>query len=780
LNPLEESIYILQNGKLPEESAPQVAAPVVSTEAPAAPTVPPAPSLVPGGGAMISEAPRETSADEALRILRMSPDEAKSAFDATKEAGIGPSFSHRLGVTGTGFNATIANALGTIPDIAASTLGQLGDVQRGLNAALPPSMQRYATQPAAPITAPVGGTASLDRLLPKTAPADELDRILYGVGSGLGSSALGLGAGSALGAIGRAPAVAQMLTGGPPTTANFAGNLLAGIGSGAGSVAGGDVAGAMAPNSPAARAVGELGGGLLGGFAGALTPPALQYGARGIGDIFRPFTEEGPQRIAGNILNKSATYGEPQLEPPPLGINPTLGQASNDPGLLRLERALDQSPEFRAALAARASENNQTLLHGAVPQLGQPGGRAPYEISQQAATGLEANRAAARQAEGTAWRAIDPTRSVQVPMQPIRDRMQAYIDDLTMARRPMVPDNIVQMLNTGGDTLPMRELQDIRSLLTGMERTARAGPKPDLNQANVLRNMDEALFQGLPPGAVPMPTTANQAATLRYQNALEASRQYHDTFGGKPIRDIFRVEGTPDSAVLDKMLGPGQGQAERASQYMGATLGNPELVQHGRDWFTARLSDTIRGASQDAQGDPFILGNKLSRFVDTNRPLINSPLFTPDQRNVINDLVEATGIVGRTARAGPPGGSDTAAKLLTNNYVQALVGSWFRPDLAMKIIGTIGGGVATQSPWGAVAGGLGATMAGPSLTNWAYKSAADKVTALLSRAMTDPAFATELMRNASRGNTALASPMLRDYLAKSIIPLTIESGPSRQ
>jgi hypothetical protein len=647
---------------------------------------------------------------------------------------------------------------------------------RGINAIT-------GNQAVAPVTRPWLGSENIREWMAAapghTQPQDELDRILYGAGGGLGSAAMGFGVGGALGAAGRAPAIANMLMGGPPTAANITGTALAGAGSGAGSVAGGDAMAALTQNNPTARAVGELGGGLLGGFAGALTPPAVGGAVRGTGAMFRPFTAEGPENIAGRLLNKQAVFGVPDIEPSPFGMRPTLGQASNDPGLLRLERAFEQSPETGASLAARASENNQTLRN-ALGQVGQPAGRAPYVISQQAATGLEANRAAARQAEGEAWRAIDPTRSVQVPMQPIRERLREYVDDLTMARRPMVPDDVLAMVNSGGDTLPMRELQDIRSLITGRERALRSGAKPDYNQANIYRELDKALFERLPEGAVPMPTTADQAATLRYQAALDQSRAYNQTFNAKPIRDIFRVEGTPDSATLDKMLTPGQGQAERVNQYMGATLGNPELAQHGRDWFTAKLTDAISNARQDAQGDAFISGAKLENFVKQNRPLIDSKLFTPDQRKVIDNLVEAAGIVERTARAGAPGGSDTAAKLLTNNYVQALVGSWFRPELAAKIIGTVGGAVAgssvSQPGLGAVLGAVGASAAGPSLTNWAYKPAADRVTALLSQAMNDPTFATELMRKASRGNTAFGSPALRDYLSKSILPLTVESG----
>jgi len=477
----------------------------------------------------------------------------------------------------------------------------------------------------------------------------------------------------------------------------------------------------------------------------------------------RPFTEEGRRNITGRLLNESSTYGMPELPPSPLGITPTLGQASNDPGWLALERSVQQlTPAISGRFAEQAGQNNQTIL-GAFDRLGQPGVRTPQQISEQAATGLEANRAAAREAEGEAWRAIDPTRSVQIPMQPIRDRMNAYVEDLTMARRPLVPDDILAMVNRGGNALPIRELQDLRSTLTSRERMARKAG--DFNQANVYRELDERLFQRLPEGQTPMPATGDQAATLRYQAALDATRKYQETFGQKPIRDIFKLEGTPDSATLDKMLGPGQGQTERVRQYVGATMENPELLQHGRDYFTARLAEATASARQDASGDAFVMGDKLSKFVDAHRALIDSPIFTADQRRVINELVDATTMVERTARAGSQGGSDTAAKLAGKNYLSSLVGSWFQPVRAAEVLGAGAGAIYPGGYGGAAAGAVAGNRIATPLVERAYSGARDKVNELLSQAMQNPAFAKELMQSARDKNIQFASPRMRNFLA---------------
>jgi hypothetical protein len=192
---------------------------------------------------------------------------------------------------------------------------------------------------------------------------------------------------------------------------------------------------------------------------------------------------------------------------------------------------------------------------------------------------------------------------------------------------------------------------------------------------------------------------------------------------------------------------------------------NPELMQHGRDWFTAKMHEALSGARQDAQGDQFILGDKMRKFVDSNSALIDSPLFTADQRRVVNELVDAATMVERTGRAGAQGGSDTAAKLAGKNYIQTMVGSWFQPLRAAELAGAgtgylLGGGYKE-----AVAGGVAANRLASPAINAMYSGARDKVTALLSNAMLDPAFARELMQSAQGRNIQFASPRMRNFLA---------------
>jgi hypothetical protein len=154
----------------------------------------------------------------------------------------------------------------------------------------------------------------------------------------------------------------------------------------------------------------------------------------------------------------------------------------------------------------------------------------------------------------------------------------------------------------------------------------------------------------------------------------------------------------------------------------------------------------------------------LSKFVDANRALIDSPLFTPDQRRVINELVDAATTVERTARAGPQGGSDTAAKLAGKNYLSEMVGGWFQPVRAAELAGAAVGG-ATGGWGGAAAGGLAAGRVASPVVERLYGNARDKVMMMLSEAMLDPAFAKELMQSAKGKNTQFASPRMKTFMA---------------
>jgi hypothetical protein len=701
-------------------------------------------------------------------FLNAKPPEPKSWLQSGIDA-LG-AIPQKAGSFATGANDTIATITGAPVDLMTAGLN-LGS--RAVNA----TGQSVGYDPQiAPIENPVGGSQSLRDLLAgtvgRTEPKSGADRLLYGAGAGAAGAAVGPLAGAGLAAAGRLPMLATALAGGAEAPATKAAMSAA---SGAGASGAEDLTG-YATDSPTAKTLAGTIAGLGSGLAvgGALLAPRItQLSAEAI----RPLSEVGQRQIAGRILNDAATFGAPATTEPPLGITPTLGDATNDPGLQALQRVVQQSqPSLQGDSEAMATANNQKI-RGAMDSIGQPAGREPYQISAQTADQLDTIRQGQRAAERDAWQAVDPEGTAMVPIAPLRQNFQDYVGGLTAARRRFVPSDYEDVLNGFGDHEPMREVADLRSMLLNHERQARGAG--DYNQANVLRGLDDALFERLPDGAGPVPASSDQAATLRYQNATDASRQYNQTYNSGPIRSVFRQDATgadvvPDSAVLERMLAPGQGQAERVGQYIRAAQGDADALQGGRDWFTAKMQQAANGPRQDANGDPFVLGNNLRKFVQANRPLIDSDLFSQEQRDAVDQIVDAANIVERTARAGSRGGSDTYRNLAGNNYISTLVGGWMKPvtEAAPQLAGGAAGFV-YGGPAGATAGAYGAGKVMKPLIDRVYGNARDNVMNLIGDAVHDPDFARELMQNAPASRSQSVSPRLRNYLAT--LPITVET-----
>lgn len=665
----------------------------------------------------------------------------------------------------TGANDALATTFGAPVDLASWGLNKLS---QGANAAIGTTIPQ--------IDYPIGGSQSLRDLigstLGRTDPKGTGENLLYGAGSGVGSVAAMPIAAGAMAA--RAPSLAAALS--EPILASPMKNAALGAASGGGGTAA-KMGAANVTDNPLVQALAEVGGGIGAPLAmgGAMMIPKI---ARGVGDLARPLSDSGQRQIAGRLLNESATFGVPAQADTPLGINATLGQRTNDPGLLALERVVSEGAPMSAQgeMANQGSQNSQ-IVRNAFSDIGSAANRTPEQISQEAATGLDTLRQSARADERAAWEQIDPNRETAIPIQPLRDAFDSYVGNLSAARRRFVPNDYQELLSGFGDHEPMVEVQDLRSMLTTQERQARRSG--DYNTANVLRELDEALFQRLPENAAPMPSNLDQAATLRYQAALDKSRSYNQTFNQGDIRDIFRLGGNgadavPDSAVLPKMLGSGKGQPERVSQFVNAAQGDEGILGNARDWFSTKMQEAGAGARQEATGEQALLGNKLRLFVQANRPLIDSAVFTPEQRQVVDDIVAASNMLERTARGGAKGASDTARLLSGNDYLSALVGGWAKPvtQAIPQALGGVGGFIAGGAG-GAAAGAYGAKQVMGPVIDAAYGKARANVTNLLLDAVKNPEFARELMQTARPARSQAVSPVMRNYLAT--LPVTLET-----
>lgn len=211
-------------------------------------------------------------------------------------------------------------------------------------------------------------------------------------GSGLGNFMAGMGKGfvdigraigQPLGMVSQADIEASRMRDAPlmDTGAGLTGNILGTAAAlapiamipGANTLAGAAAIGAgsgmaLTPGTLGERAAAG-GMGALGGAGGLLAGRALSAGAQGAKAIVEPFTTGGRENIAARTMQRfagnadeaaKAAAGATELVP---GSMPTLAEATGDPGLAQLQRAIGSTdPQTTAALAARESANRAARI----------------------------------------------------------------------------------------------------------------------------------------------------------------------------------------------------------------------------------------------------------------------------------------------------------------------------------------------------------------------------------------------------------------------------------
>ena len=143
------------------------------------------------------------------------------------------------------------------------------------------------------------------------------------------------------------------------------------IGTQAAGAAGGTLAAQLAAQAGVGP-VGQIAAGLGGGI---LAPGAVQTtvsrGVSGGREVVRPFTEEGREVIAGNVLRQLASSPETAMaraaeyQAPLRGYTPTTAQATRDIGLISAEtaiRGMDVTGKF-ATQASQANQIRNTILN---------------------------------------------------------------------------------------------------------------------------------------------------------------------------------------------------------------------------------------------------------------------------------------------------------------------------------------------------------------------------------------------------------------------------------
>jgi hypothetical protein len=195
----------------------------------------------------------------------------------------------------------------------------------------------------------------------------------FRAGMGKAFADIGRGAGQWIGAVDREDVAesrkrdAALMDTGAGLAGNITGNLAAlaptAMIPGANTLAGAGVIGAATGALMPSASTGEtVQNAALGGVVAPATIAAVRGGqalyqaGKGLAE---PFTQAGQERIAAEVLRRSATDPQKAMQMASQareivpGSSPTLGQVSQDPGLAQLERTIRNNPEYAAVLQQR-------------------------------------------------------------------------------------------------------------------------------------------------------------------------------------------------------------------------------------------------------------------------------------------------------------------------------------------------------------------------------------------------------------------------------------------
>lgn len=521
----------------------------------------------------------------------------------------------------------------------------------------------------------------------------------------------------------------------------------------------------------------------LGAATGAAGGAALSGGVSLAGVPFRAAAEahrslmpEQSPNIAGRILNQAAGGRIPNFEQAPLpGMKLSPGQASNDPGLLWLERTIKQgSPEGAAVATQNRTANNQAItqaIHGM--------GDVHADSAAAMSDALEQAQIAAQAKTRAAWKAAGIDEATAIPTKPLKDGLTEYLGTLTKRDQTKLPSDLVADIQGLPTQEKLGEIQSIRADIGDLWREANRSGKSNL--ARILGGLKTRIddFADNPPDAgAGSSLNVDQGQLQRYQDARAATREMKQTFTQPGnVRNVLGVDRygsdkVPISKTADQFLKPYKsGGPEALGSYLkaistkdanGAVSLNPDGAKAARDAFTGKFLNYVQQNALDEAGTPLISPAKTTNFLDDYRHVVNSKLFTDQQRGMFRSIEKATQMVAREGARAPGGGSDTFQKLAGDKFLDALISPG-----AAKLLRAGGGltgaaiGSLTEGPIATVAGLIGGSKGTDALLSKLYQAPRDRVVNLLTEAANDQDIAKALMMKASPANAKLIKPATR-------------------
>lgn len=658
----------------------------------------------------------------------MDPPPRTMAQDAARGVGLGArSVMRQIGL---GTRAT-AQGLGAFPGIAYDAAGA------GVNmlAAIP----NYFGANIPPVRSSRENIGAIADAAGMPAPATREERMMGAGIEGAAAVIPSMGAGLALQGARMAPRLAQMLLG-PMSTQIAAG-------------AGGGLAQQSAAEGGAGP-LGQLGASLAGGLTGAAGMEAARGGGRLASAMLEPMRESGRERIVAEALLGSTNSPETLASRLQQGLPntgqrlpesvPTLGTVTRDPALLRVESSVRAGA---LGPLAQANMGDADFARNAV--------------RTQAIEGMGSN--AAPEARGAAMRrALEGAESgqgarVDQLFNIARDRntsrysVQPVMDEAQRATRMFDPAQ-------GGGGVPA-DLQSILDDIAGLRAV-------DISQAqNIRSRLGEVAGEAAAAGKTRLALAAGRISTSlentiddpRWMQAVETRRTMggdlgRDATGTNAVGNIMRNDRfgapmTPDQNVPRQILDNPDAvrQAVRASLRGiddARTARNPNvdpdqlLAQHRemmgalRGQFAENLMRASRTTTDFANsGGNVQRGLNISRFnsfMDSNNRIAQE-LFEPHQYQQLSRIARDFSEGSMAANTGASRNSQTAQNMSVANLLARVSNGMLSSDNpTARQFGSLGG-----------------------LIKVLYASPEAATRDMLTRAMTDPAFAQDILAKAT-------------------------------
>ena len=458
----------------------------------------------------------------------------------------------------------------------------------------------------------LGGGRLLGNSIPNTKEdAEQSDKALLDTTAGKIGQVVGIAAPAALAV--------------PFTPATFTGAAVAGGGTGL----------LMTEGDLGDRALAG-GMGAIGGLAGQAVPHVYRAGKGLVRGLAEPFMQGGRDRIAGRALQSFSTdpaaLASASGRPTITGARPTLAEATRDPGLATLERAIASlDPEAARMLAERASSNN--------------------------AARIEALRVVA----GGATQPVSRVRRLNqiVTVQPTRETADT-------ARSAAARRSYGEAMDAGIDAdMAYAMAPQLNSLLE----------RPSV-RAGIARARTMAAEEGIDitdPGSV--------------QGLHYLKKALDDQVGrlrDQPARQRLVQQTSEDlSSVLDE-IAPLYQAARREFQQNSVPVTRAEIGQ--------RLLDRTTGAIRDFNGERRLQANAFSKALNDEAELIRQSTGFRGGNNALEDILtpsqmqrvqgvrnELENIANLSSAANGPG-SQTARMLASQNLLRQVAGPLGLPD----------------------------------------------------------------------------------------------------